>query len=659
MKYNNKSIFLDIADSDTAGSVQIHTDWMENTLTSKHMQAHTSRNYVLTSAMHTRKRVFLFFVLACFVFLCFRVGYLQVVKGVAYRDAAEGNRQRIIHIPSGRGLIFDAQGIQLTKNIPSFSLALVPQDLPRESQERNNLISALADLVDSTIDEVGATIEEYGSYSYESIIIEEDLDYETALRIHIASANMPGIHIHRGSKRLYVEDNSVVEALLPSSMSHILGYLGKLSPDELQDLYQKGYYPADTLGKTGIEKQYEQLLRGTYGIQRIEVDALGKEQKLLAEDPPTDGNHVYLTIHVDMQRKLEDILLNSFEENGYTRASAIVMNPNDGSILAMVSLPTFNNNDFSGGIDYTTYQSYISNNERPLFNRSIAGTYPSGSTIKPAVAAAALEEEIIEPSTSFLSSGGIQVGPWFFPDWQSGGHGNTDVRKSIAWSVNTFYYLIGGGLDEFVGLGVDRIAKYLTYFGFASQLGIDIPGEASGFIPSKQWKELVKGERWYVGDTYNLSIGQGDFLVTPLQLSTYISSIANGGTLYKPHLVQKTVSAGSGETHVVSSEVLQRIPVQKSHIETVRLGMKDCVEYGSCRRLSLLPFSSGAKTGTAQWSSVKEPHAWFTAFAPYTNPELSITVLIEEGVGGSESAAPVAYEFLKWWGVYTDNPLDE
>ncbi len=190
-------------------------------------------------------------------------------------------------------------------------------------------------------------------------------------------------------------------------------------------------------------------------------------------------------------------------------------------------------------------------------------------------------------------------------------------------------------------------------------MGIDIPGETFGFIPSKQWKEKTKGERWYVGDTYNLSIGQGDLLVTPIQLSMYISSIANGGTLYKPHLVEKVLNSVSGEKSDIQHEIINEVPIKKINIETVRLGMKDCVEYGACRKLSLLPFSTAGKTGTAQWSNNNKPHAWFTAFAPYDNPELSITILVEEGEGGSITGASIAFDFLNWWWKYKQGALDE
>ena len=545
--------------------------------------------------------------------------------------------------------------MQLTKNIPNFSLALVPQDLPRNKTDREVIIKKLAELTKQ--EEVGIrdTLNEYGSYSYESIVIEDDIDYDTALSILIASTDLPGIQIQRSSKRLYLTDiqkQNSFSTSTPNSFSHILGYIGKLNREELKDLYNRGYLPSDNIGKTGIEDTYEDFLRGNYGRRRIEVNAAGKEQSIIAEEEPKPGFHIKLTIDANTQSELEKIIQTSLDASQKYRASGIAIDPRNGEILALVSLPGFDNNDFSGGIDFDTYKKYTENEDNPLFNRSVAGTYPSGSIIKMGIAIAALQEGIIKNSTTFLSTGGLQVGPWFFPDWQAGGHGQTNVRKSIAWSVNTFYYYIGGGYNNFVGLGVDKITDYLRKFGFAQKTNIDLPSEQAGFLPSKEWKEKTKNERWYVGDTYNLSIGQGDVLVTPLQIANYTTTLANHGTIYKPHLVKSILDPITKEEQQIDPEVVSKNFVNQTHIDTVRLGMKDCVEYGACRRLSLLPFSSAGKTGTAQWNASKDDHAWFTAFAPFENPEIVITILVEEGGGGSEIAAPIAYEFLRWWGNY-------
>lgn len=594
-----------------------------------------------------------------------RLLYVQAVIGPENRQLAEGNRQRIVPIASERGQLLDRNGIPLTKNVPKFSLALVPQDLPRDTIEREEIVRELADLTSQEPSLVRDTLEEYGAYSYESIAVKEDLEYETALSIQIAGGDLPGIFIERGRKREYLLDPKdwkypddtpvyeLEELSSVTSLSHILGYEGKLNREELDTLYDQGYLPSDFIGKTGIEKTYEQLLRGVYGRQRVEVDAGGRAQSVIAETEPTAGKHVRLTIDAQMQYELERLVKEQLALLGKERASAIVLDPNNGEILAMVSIPSFDNNDFSGGIAQEQYTAYIENDNQPLFHRAISGTYPSGSTIKPAVAAAALEEGIISRNTTFLSNGGIRVGQWFFPDWQAGGHGRSNVTYAIAWSVNTFFYYIGGGHNEFTGLGIEAMRGWLKQFGLGTILGIDIPGEREGFLPSKEWKEEAKGERWYIGDTYNASIGQGDVLVTPLQIAAMTSAIANGGTLYRPHLASAFIDPATESEDAVEPSIIRTGFISPTNINIIQEGMAECVEYGSCRSLSTLPFLSAGKTGTAQWSSLYDDHGWFTSFAPLDNPEIVITVLVEEGEGGSTAATPIARNFYRWWWNYT------
>ncbi|MFA4831392.1 MAG: penicillin-binding protein 2 [Patescibacteria group bacterium] len=589
-----------------------------------------------------------------FSIIFFRIFYLQLINGDNYRLLAESNREKIVPIQSERGLIFDRNGAQLTKNIPKFSLALIPQELPRDRLERERIVKKLAQLTNQDIEAIRAALDEFGSYSYESIVIKENLDYDTALSIQIDSADLPGIHIQRGSKRLYLGTASSTDQTGEKnlSLSHVIGYQGKLNVAELDLLYDQGYLPSDYIGKNGLEKIYESSLRGKYGRRRIEVNALGKEQSVIAEDAPKPGMHLKLTVDVKIQDKLEQIIKASLKLNNKSRAVAVALDPSNGEILALISIPAFNNNDFSGGIAKDIYLSYINNEDRPLFNRALGGTYPSGSTIKPAIAASALQEGIIDKDSTFLSAGGIRIADWFFPDWQAGGHGETNVTKALAWSVNTFFYYIGGGYNDFVGLGVDRINQYLRKFGFASQLGIDLPSEAAGFVSSKEWKEKTKGERWYIGDTYNLSIGQGDILVTPLQIASMTAAIANGGTLYKPHVVQSIIDPLTEQENKIQPEKIRTGFINSGNIEIVRQGMRECVIYGSCRRLSSLPFETAGKTGTAQWSSSKDNHAWYTSFAPYLNPKIVVTILIEEGGEGSGIAVPIAEEFYRWWWKY-------
>lgn len=641
-------------------SENFHEDWVEESFYFEKAYGKQKKfsNYTreyLGNSFTARRLFFLFLsVFIIFFFIFLRLFYLQIIQGADNRVLAENNRQRIVPIPAERGLIYDRNGLSLTKNIPNFSLAIIPQSLPRSVELRENIISKLSSLTGISVGEIRALLEEYKDYTYESIVIKENLEYDTALSILIALGDdLPGIQIQRGSKRLYLNiQTEEITTSTPNSLSHVVGYIGKLNKDELKNLYSEGYYPSDLIGKTGIEKSYETFLRGTYGRKRIEVDAAGREQTVLAEEAPVPGFYLELSIDKIIQNKLEEIILSYLKNSNLRRVSAIVLDPNNGQVLALVSLPTFDNNDFSGGIKKEIYNNYLNDPDQPLFSRAYSGIFPSGSTIKPAIAAAAMEERIINAKTVFLSTGGLQVGQWFFPDWQAGGHGSTDVRRALAWSVNTFFYYIGGGYNNFTGLGVEKITEYLKKFGFGKILGLDLPGEEKGFLPSKEWKERVKNERWYVGDTYNLSIGQGDLLVTPLQVAAMTTVFANGGTLYKPEIIKAVIDPITKEEQPVESSILNENFINPDNIKTIRMGMKDCVDYGSCRRLSLLPISVAGKTGTAQWNSKKPNHAWFTSFAPFENPEITLTILVEEGGEGSATAAPIAYDFYKWWSFY-------
>lgn len=581
-----------------------------------------------------------------------RLIYVQLWSGNKYHQLALYNSENLISIPAERGLILDAKGIQLVENVPNFSLYLSPTDLPKKDPERSAVLAEAARLSELSIDDVQDVVSKYKAFQQDAITLREDIPYDSALSLEVASANVPGITIGQGSKRLYgIGNKKNVDFVSGTawSMAHVLGYVGKLNPDELKKYFSAGYLPSDAIGKTGVEKTYETVLRGEPGKRRLQVNAGGKDQAVIAETAAVPGNHIQLSIDLELQTELERVMKNILAQKNKTRAAGVAINPQNGEILALVSLPGFNNNDFSGGIDRNTYRSYLENPDQPLFNRSIGGMYPSGSNIKPAVAAAALEEKVIDESTSFLSNGGVKVGPWFFPDWKRGGHGQTNVAWSIAWSVNTFYYYIGGGFGNFHGLGVERLTAYLRRFGFGKELGIDLPGEASGFVPSRAWKEQVKKEPWYIGDTYNLSIGQGNFLTTPLQIASMFATLSNGGTMYKPHVVQAIINPVTKEKTVIKPEVLRSAVVSPRTLAAVQKGMRDCVEVGSCRMLKRLDIRAGGKTGTAQWNAAKENHAWFTAYAPAEKPTIALTILVEEGVEGSTISEPMAYEFLKWW----------
>lgn len=626
-------------------------DWVEEAFTPTERGEETVGNKLAISSIVLARWV----IALLLVILAGRLLWLQVARGGYYRDIANGNRLRLERIEASRGIIYDRNNVPLVHNIATFLLYAIPADLPKDEQQRNQLIDRFAFIIpnfEAADVKEGLKKLDAGQFEYyQPFFIADNIPYEQALKIYLESSSTPGIVLTSKTRRSY--------ELSTYSLSHVLGYTGKISPDELSAARQT-YSPIDYLGKAGLEKSWELELKGAAGVKQVEVDALGKVKKVVSETAPIAGHNIILSLDAAAQKKLEEIMAAYLAKAGLKRGAAVVLNPANGEILSLISLPSYDNNIFARGITKDEYKALSESPDHPLFSRAVSGEYPSGSTIKPVVAGAALQEGIITSRTTILSNGGLRVGQWTFPDWKSGGHGVTDVKKAIAESVNTFFYYIGGGYDEFQGLGIDRMVGYFKKFLLGSSLGIDLPQEASGFVPTKEWKESTKKEKWYIGDTYHVAIGQGDLLTTPLQIASYTAFFANGGTIYRPHLVSKITTETDELVTEVAPTVLAKDILSDGYIEIVREGMRQTVTSGSARSMSSLPVAAAGKTGTAQWSTKKDPHAWFTGFAPYDNPQIVITVLVEEGRGGDLIASPIAREFMQWYfGEYKKNKADD
>ncbi|KPJ85395.1 hypothetical protein AMJ57_03225 [Parcubacteria bacterium SG8_24] len=571
----------------------------------------------------------------------------QILRGDEYARLAETNRSRVERIPVERGVIYDRHGHLLVRNIPTLSVTVTPSLLPQDESVRRDMIGRLAEILMMKPTDIEIRLAEFGDLPTWPVTVSDDLDHDQAILIEIESSRMSGISLVRGTQREYL-----ITPETPS-LSHIIGYEGPISRQELEDARSDEYVPIDMVGKAGVERQYEAVLRGRFGKQHVEVDALGHDLSVVSAEEGERGRSLVLTIDGDLQENIEEVLRAELRSAGKARGSVVALDPRNGEILAMVSWPAYDNNLFSRGISQDDFSSLIGDPDNPLFHRSIASSLPSGSTFKLVVGAAALEEGVVTAQSTIFSTGGIQVNRWFFPDWKAGGHGRTDIRKAIAESVNTFFYVIGGGLDEREGLGVDRIIDYARRFGLGDRLGIDLPGEGTGLLPSREWKETTKGEPWYIGDTYHLAIGQGDILVTPVQIATMTSVFANGGRLIRPRVVSATVSS-DGTRQEIGPQELDGQVVSAASLEIVRDGMRRAVYQGSAKSLSSLPFTVAAKTGTAQWSSNRQPHAWVTSFAPYQDPEIVLTVVVEEGGEGSGIATRVADGIYRRWAMLRD-----
>lgn len=587
-------------------------------------------------------------VLVAILVLGLRLVQLQIIQGQRNFGLAEGNRIRQKLTRAPRGVIYDRNGKVLVRNVANFDLTVIPSQLPRTLSDRQDTYRRLSEVVGLQASEIGEKAEAQGLRYPLSLPVAVNLDRDKALLLDQSAAKFPGFSL---------DVNPVREYLDGGLLSHILGYTGRASSEDLKT--DPAYSLTDYIGKLGIEKQYESTLKGQNGSQQTEVDASGNPIRVLASKPSKPGSDLVLSIDFDLQTKLAEALQKHMGLAQAKKASAVALNPKTGEVLASVSLPTYDNNLFSRGISQQNYNKLLNDPGQPLFNKVVSGIYKTGSVIKPLVAAAALEEKVVSPSTVIVDEGKLEVQNQYNPGvtytfrgWEQSGLGAMTVRRAIAMSSNIYFYTVGGGYGPIGGLGIDRLAAYYQKFGLGSKTGIDLPSEAIGRVPTPEWKLKATQEPWYTGDTYNLSVGQGDIAVSPLQIANATAAIANGGNLMKPRLVQ-AVRDETGQARQTEPSVIRKLSITPGNLQIVREGMRQTVESGTacCFIDKQVAVKVAGKTGTAETNPGKEnPHAWFTSFAPYEDPKIVMAVLVENAAGeGSEYAAPVAREVLAWY----------
>ncbi len=589
-----------------------------------------------------------------FVFLSSGLWYLQILNGKYNLSLAEGNRIRTTTVRAKRGIIYDRNKKQLTENTPNFEISIVPADLPKDESQRDNFYNNLAAVLGIDPQEIKKMVEEKGYDTYEPVIIKKDVDRDTKMMFELKHNQFYQAHLSENPTREYTEKNI---------FSHIIGYISRIDEKELEEKRNSpeeadiNYALNDYIGKTGLEYSYESTLHGKNGRERVEVDADGKVIKVLASEPPQPGESLVLSIDSDLQKEVTKYLQEGIANVRSTSGAAVALNPQTGEVLASVSLPDFDNNLFAKGILPEDYQSLLIDSKKPLFNRVISGTYPSGSTIKPVVGAAGLQEGIISSGSYIHCPGVIEVPNQYnpeiiykFPCWNLAGHGSVAIIDAIAQSCDVFFYTVGGGYQGRKSLGLEKLRHYMALFGLGEQTGIDLPNEDSGLVPSEEWKINAKGETWYQGDTYHMSIGQGDLLATPLQVANFTATVANGGKLYKPQVVRQIIDVNGQVTRDFTPFVIRENFISESNINLVRQGMRKVVTSGTARSLNSLPVPAAGKTGTAEYGFYGEKkHAWFTCFAPYDNPQIALVVLIEGGGEGHDAAVPVAGKILQYY----------
>ena len=579
-------------------------------------------------------------ILLVLLVLAVRLLYLQGIQGQYWRNVAEGNRIRLEYLPAIRGPMVDRAGRPLTRNTPNFSLVATPSDLPKNEVERQALLNDLLAQVPPELihqEEISAL----SKASYLPQVIASNISRELALVLMVKTAGSKGVKVALINQREY---------LLGSAAAHILGYVGQVTPGDFESP-GANYLLNDSIGKSGLEYTYDGVLRGQVGRKEVEIDALGREQKVYATQAPQVGGKLILTIDSELQQAAYEQLTSVVSQTG-KGGSVVALDPTTGEILALVSYPSFDPNIFTLRRDALAIKSVLSDPRRSMYNRPVAGEYPPGSTIKPLLAASGLADGIITTATTVMSTGGLSLGDQFFADWKSGGHGLTNVYKAIAESVNTFFYLLGGGAQDRPGLGINRLDYYFDLFGIGYKTNIDLPGERVGFVPTPKWKLALRGDRWYLGDTYNVSIGQGNLLVTPLRLAVAYAALATDGVIRWPHLVRQILYS-DGQVEEINPKELGKLSFSPEVLRAVQQGMRQTVTEGSARSLQAVAWPVAGKTGTAQTGTRTAPHAWFAGYMPAVNPRFLVVVMLENGGEGSSAAVPIARKlFDRYYNTY-------
>lgn len=547
---------------------------------------------------------------------------LQINRGSNYFKESSNNILQKRSIVAERGYIWDRNGNLLAGSQPGYRLLI---NL-KQALDANTLAEALfyvSKNTDSSLEELQERVAEAEKSGMEEFVLLNRVRTDKVLSLQADLSKFRYLVLEVEPIRYYPGREA---------FSHILGFIGEVSKEEFGSGNFQNYLLGEYVGKEGLEKQYENLLRGVNGLEIVEINAKGETQKVLTKRDPEKGKDINLTLDFNLQKYVFSLL-----ESSLNSGAIVVSDVKTGALLSAVNYPSYDNNLLIEGNNDQIVELFNDNN-KPLFNRLISGLYPPGSTFKIVISSAALAEKIINSQTKLEAPGSIAYGSFSYKDWNSAGHGNVDVIKALARSADTFFYQIGGGYKNMVGLGVEKIGSWSRKFGFGSLTGIDLPNESAGLVPTPSWKESEIGEPWYIGNTYHLSIGQGYLLATPLQVNYMTNMIASGGEIYTPHLV-KSASAHKGF-----------LDIDRNLLDIVAQGMEQaCSPGGTAYPLFEYSGIIACKTGTSETGLNDKTHAWLTMFFPINDPEYSITVFLENGGAGSDDAAPIAkkiYQYL-------------
>lgn len=586
--------------------------------------------------MESKQRILVisFVVGAIFFLLLLRLWHLQILSTDDYRSMSENNRLRFVPVAASRGAIMDRSGKVLVSNRPSFSLAVVPQEVT----DRDGLLDRLARLLGLDRAELAERWNKVkGRAKYYPVVLASNISRDQVEIIEENRLRLPGVEVEMKPVREYSSN------LLAA---HLLGYIGEISDDEMDKKGNEEFNPGDYVGKNGIERSWENELHGNDGGRQLEVDARGRVLRTVSESYPTVGNSVVLTIDAAVQKQAEKAF-------GDQAGAAVVLDVNSGEVLAFVSNPSFDPALFSGKLPADIWKSYLDDKRHPLENKALTGQYPPGSTFKIITALAGLEEGKITESSAVNCTGSYDLGGDTFKCWNKHGHGTTGLVKSLRESCDVYYYQLGEHL------GVDLIAKTARKFMLGAPLGIGLNNEKPGLIPTAEWKQKRFGKRWYHGETLPVAIGQGYVLMTPIQMASMISTVANEGTVYRPFLVKRIVDADGKSLKDFKPEIIGRTGISADKFRLVKRGLFAAVNdpggTGSMARLNDVRVAG--KTGTSQVVKLRDSkrgtpyqfrdHGLFVAFAPYDKPEIAVAVVVEHGEHGGAAAAPIAGRILR------------
>ena len=579
--------------------------------------------------------------------LAIKLAQLQVSEGTLLAALARANTVHRIVLQAERGIIYDRHGEALVANTPVWSLEVVPAALPANAVSRASELAELARTTGGAEEQLVASLA--GADPYAHVRIGPNLDQAHYLAVSERLPQLAGVSVAEHAIRIYAD---------PLIFGHVLGYVGPLTDADVKRLQPLGYQPNEVVGKVGVEAGLETRLRGTDGWADVEVDARGRIVRTLVTQPPVAGDAVYLTIDAALQRATAQSLTAGLQRDGKTAGASVVIDPRTGEVLALVSLPGYDTNLFTRGISQVDYSKLLTDPDRPLLNRAIAGQYAPGSTFKMVTAVAALQEGKITPQTLLGCPSYINVNGWIYHNWAGYNLGDMNVAKALALSCDTFFYQVAAMVGDVT------LARYARAFGFGQAKDIELPGVEPGLVPDRIWKQLQCGVpdlnsdacRWSQGDTLTFGIGQSDLLTTPLNQAVYVAALANQGQVLRPTLLHEVRNAAGRVIETQHPQVTGRVPASAANLEAAREGMREEINppynMNYWFRAAGVPADGGGKTGTAQWggSGLDLPtHAWFLFFAPYVQPDIALSIFVERGGTAEVQAAPIGVDIMRYY----------